>query len=830
MLQAETVRPASERRTAYVVKVYPRFSETFIVTEILAREDAGEDLEIFALRPTTDTRFHPEIARVQAPVHFVSKPYRLADAWQVYARATAAIPGFAERYAALLPELAGYGAADVHQAIELACSAAERGITHLHAHFGSLAGRTAEIAAALAGIEYSVTTHAKDLFHDSVDAARLGLTVARAHHIVTISEYNLEHLRRSYPESADRIHLVYNGLELDRFPYTDPEPVSAERPLRIAAVGRIVEKKGFFDLVEAVGRLVADGVAVEARIAGDGELFDDVRAAVDAAGLTDTITLLGARTQEEIRDLLGWADVFAAPSIVGADGNADGLPTVLLEAMASGVPCVASTVTGIPEAVVDGVTGLLHTPGDVEGLVTALTAVASPDFDRTGIARAARRLIEDRFDSHGQARTLAALEDGDGRVADPAPALDPAPDSAASSGTAVAPTDLAGRRVAYVSVDPGVPVHGTKGASVHVQEVVRELRARGAEVTLFATRTGDDAPADLVDVELVHTPLRARDAAEREAAQHAASAAFAEQIVAGGYDLVYERYSLFSTTIARAAEAGIPGILEVNAPLIDEQRTHRVLVDESLASRALHLQVRAAARTLAVSQPVADWVSDAVGGAEVLVVPNGVNTERVVPGPPSAPGARPTVAFVGTLKPWHGVETLVAAAELAREDWDLTIIGDGPQGESLRARVAEAGLTDRVTFTGAVAPAEIGPLLTGCDLAAAPYPAVDAADSYFSPLKVYEYLAAGLPVVASAIGQIPAVLGGTDAGVLVEPSDAPALAAALDALVADAPRRERMARAARELAVSGHSWTAAVDAILAGVPVGRVAEVAEVSA
>jgi len=360
------------RRTAYVVKVYPRFSETFIVTEILAREAAGESLEIFALRPTTDTRFHPEIARVQAPVHFIAKPYKLADAWQVFARATAAIPGFAERYAALLPELAGYDAADVYQAVDLACSVAERGITHLHAHFGSLAGQTAEIAALLAGIEYSVTTHAKDLFHESVDPARLGRTVARAHHIVTISEYNRALLHRDHPDSAGHIHLVYNGLELDRFPFTAPEPLSvtAVRPLRVAAVGRMVEKKGFFDLVAAVGRLRERGVPVTVRIAGEGELFTAVQTAVAEAGLSDSITLLGARTQEEIRALLGWADVFAAPSIVGADGNADGLPTVLLEAMASGVPCVASTVTGIPEAVVDGVTGLLHAPGDVDGLVT----------------------------------------------------------------------------------------------------------------------------------------------------------------------------------------------------------------------------------------------------------------------------------------------------------------------------------------------------------------------------------------------------------------------------------------------------------------------------
>ena len=803
MLRSESPRPATDRRTAYVVKVYPRFSETFIVTEILAREAAGEQLEVFALRPTTDTRFHPEIARVQAPVHMIAKPYKVADAWALYARATAAIPEFPQRFAELLPELADYEAPDVHQAIALACEVAERGITHLHAHFASLSGRTAGIAALLAGIEYSVTAHAKDLFHESVDPERLGRTIRRAHHFVTISQYNLEHLTREYPQDAHRVHLVYNGLELDRFPYTAPAPltVTADRPLRIAAVGRMVEKKGFPDLVEAARRLRADGVPLEVRIAGEGELRESLTHTVAEAGLTGVVALPGPQTQEEIRGLLRWADVFAAPSVVGEDGNADGLPTVLLEAMASGVPCVASSVTGIPEAIVEGRTGLLHAPGDVAGLVEALRTVASPDFDRTGVAQEARRLIETRFGSHRQARALAALEDGR-----------PVPGS----------RDLAGRRVAYVCVDPGVPVFGTKGASVHVQEVVRELESRGARVTLFAARVGDDRPADLAGTELVHVPVRADgdDPAARERAQATVSARIAEAVTDGGFDLVYERYSLFSTVLAQAEQAGIPGILEVNAPLIDEQRTHRVLVDEEGARACLVRQAGAAARTIAVSEPVADWVRGLAPGADVRVVPNGVDTDRIVPGAHETDRARPRVVFVGTLKPWHGVEHLIGAVSAASADWDLVVVGDGPQRDSLQTTVAEAGLGSRVAFTGAVAPGEVGPLLAGADLAVAPYPEVPEEQSYFSPLKVFEYLAAGLPVVASAIGQIPRILEGTGAGVLVPPSDPQALAEAIDGLVSDPAARRRMSRAARDRAVQAHSWTAAVDAILADLTLG----------
>ena len=803
--------PQGAPRTAYVVKVYPRFSETFIVTELLAREAAGETLEIFALRPTTDTRFHPEIARVQAPVTFIPKPARIAEGWALFAGAAEVIPGFADRYARLLPELVTYDAAEVHQAVDVACRAVAHGITHLHAHFASLAGRTAELAALLAGIDYSVTTHAKDIFHGSVQPERLGRTIARSHHTVAISRYNQQYLRDRFPDCAEKIHLVHNGLELARFPYRPPARFTGDRPLRVAAVGRMVEKKGFFDLIRAVAGLTGRGVAVQVRIAGDGELFERVRAAIAIAGADRQITLLGARTQQEVRELLDWADVFAAPSVVGADGNVDGLPTVLLEAMASGVPCVASTVTGIPEAVEDGVSGFLHEPGDVAGLADALERMADPDLDRCALADAARRCIEERFDSRDQARRLAALEADASTAPVRGAEATAGPDSVPSL-----PTDLAGMRLAYVCVDPGIPVFGTKGASVHVQEVVREFLRRGAEVMIFAARTGTDRPADLDEVSVVHSPVTAADTAARETAQQELSRHFAFEIAAGGFDLVYERYSLFSTALARLAPAGIPGILEVNAPLIDEQRTHRELVAQDTAHDVLREQVGAAARTVAVSEPVAEWVRHHCGDPAVTVVPNGVNTQRIRPGAGSPEGQRPVVAFVGTLKPWHGVETLLRARTLARRDWEVRIIGDGPEARNLRDFVRRTGLEEDVAFTGAVTPEQIPGLLAGCDLAAAPYPEAAARDAYFSPLKVYEYLAAGLPVVASEIGQLPRILSDTDSGVLVPPSDPRALAEALDGLADDTAGRQRMACNARALAESRHSWAGVVDTVLAG--------------
>lgn len=361
--------------------------------------------------------------------------------------------------------------------------------------------------------------------------------------------------------------------------------------------------------------------------------------------------------------------------------------------------------------------------------------------------------------------------------------------------------------IAYVCLDPGIPVFGTKGASVHIQEVVREYRRRGHDVTVYATRRGSDVPDDLAELRVVDVPITTRDEEERERAQQAASASVSDMVRAGGYDLVYERYSLFSTVIA---ECGVPGILEVNAPLIDEQRTHRVLVDEQAADAALQEQVQAALATICVSDPVRDWVIARTEGTRVFTVPNGVNVHRITPQPES-PGA-PVVTFVGTLKPWHGVDVLLRARAQAHKDWKLRIIGDGPMRAELDDLARSLGID--VDFRGAVAPDAIPQHMAGTAIGVAPYPAMDTdSDQYFSPLKVYEYMAAGLPVVASRVGQLPEIMG--ESAYLVPPSDPEALAEALDALVANPVERARVGSDNRRQAEREHSWTGTVDHILA---------------
>lgn len=376
-------------------------------------------------------------------------------------------------------------------------------------------------------------------------------------------------------------------------------------------------------------------------------------------------------------------------------------------------------------------------------------------------------------------------------------------------------------RIAYVCADPGVPVFGHKGCSVHVQEVAGALRAAGADLRLFAARLDGAAPPPLAGLPIRRLPCPTDDErADRERSALRANGALREALEATGpFDAVYERYALWSFAgMEYARDTGAAGLLEVNAPLIEEEAAHRALVHRAEADRVADRAFEAASRLIAVSEPLAHWMKlRPAARGRVEVIPNAVDPARFPAqlGPTLRASDVFTVGFLGGLKPWHGLSLLAEAFALFHACWPssrLLVVGDGPERRSFESALSAHGVRHLAELTGAVAPDQVPGLLASMDAAVAPY--APQAWFYFSPLKLYEYMAAGLPVVASRVGQIAETIRHGETGLLCPAGDAAQVARALVRLAADPGLRARLGAQARRHVLADHTWGAVAERIL----------------
>lgn len=372
----------SPPRVLYVLKTFPKLSETFILGELVALRRRGVDVGVLALERGDDHPVHPEARRLLPRVRYVPAA--------VLRRAPRRPPcGLDPRHAAAWSAgewAAGWLARDP--------------VDHLHAHFAGPAAAAACAASAGTAIPFSFTAHAKDIFSRRVAWPWLRQVATRAHAVVTVCDYNRRFLESRLPGA--RVVRIRNGVDLERW-----RPAgTARRRLHVLSVGRLVEKKGFHVLLESLAQVRASGLAARLTIVGEGVERARLESDAKRLGLNAAVHFAGERTEREIRQLMRRTTLVALACLPARDGNQDALPTVLLEAGACGTPCVAGGVAGVPEIVRHGRTGLVVPPGDVVATAKAIQELLRSPERRVAMGRAARRHIVDAFDREHAVRAL----------------------------------------------------------------------------------------------------------------------------------------------------------------------------------------------------------------------------------------------------------------------------------------------------------------------------------------------------------------------------------------------------------------------------------------
>ena len=423
---------------AYILKGYPRISEIFIASEIYRLEQLGLPMRLFVLKPRDETTTHPVVQRIQATPHYLPEMTSLS-ATPFYRWLPTNVRPFlgsiarvARRRPLGLARAIGHAAAQSVRArkhrfgwprklyakellhgIALADGVlADSAIRHLHAHFAHGATTVTWFASTITGVPFSFTGHAKDIYSGSLNpAGLLRRKLMAARFAVTCTEANRQHLLQVAPE-AD-VRRVYHGLNADFTDLLEAQSPNGRRPtsdLRLLGVGRLVHKKGFDTLVAACGILAARGVPFSATIVGpDDEAGPGLRAKIAELGLGDRVQILGQMSQAELFDEYRHASAFCLPCRVMDDGDRDGIPNVLAEAMACGVPVVTTPISGIPELIEDGVNGLLVPSDAPDALADALSRLRDTPELVERISQAGRASVLREFDGEQLATTMLGL-------------------------------------------------------------------------------------------------------------------------------------------------------------------------------------------------------------------------------------------------------------------------------------------------------------------------------------------------------------------------------------------------------------------------------------
>jgi colanic acid/amylovoran biosynthesis glycosyltransferase len=390
------------REVAYLLERFPSFGQTFCYREVAELERQGTKVHVYSIRrPLTEPKQDWDEQLVRR-VHYLPEENALVrevDRSLRGGRASDATRQAVEKWGRQSDFLRLY------QAVYVGLRLQQNGVRHLHAHFAGMAARTAFWIHQFFGIPYSFTAHANDIFAPRDFVVSLAKLLADAASIVTVSDYAAEFLKNRFPEAAGKMHRIYNGVDLACF---HPADFGSGIPA-IVSVGRLIEKKGFADLISACRLLKPRGRDFACEIIGEGPLETALQNQIARDGLESCVRLVGPRTQSQIALRLAHATIFVLPCTREENGGMDNLPTVIMEAMAAGLPVISTSLAGVPEMVENDLNGILVPEHDPKAICAAIEhLIANPEQARRFGVRG-REIASEKFSIEASARALRAL-------------------------------------------------------------------------------------------------------------------------------------------------------------------------------------------------------------------------------------------------------------------------------------------------------------------------------------------------------------------------------------------------------------------------------------
>ena len=787
-------------RVLYLVSLFPCWSETFIVREIHALARQGVDIRIVSLKPHSEPMVQPDAKVLLDRV--IYPPSSLAGSLR------AALPQVLKHPLKSTAELWPLVRSLWRRPAELAKSVISWWRTlavmtevqrfapqHLHAHWATYPSTAARILAGRIGRPWSFTGHAHDIFvHDQDLSGKL----AQADFSVTISEYNRRQLSARLPsELHNRLAVIHCGVLPADLPFT----AEGREPAYIVGVGRLDPIKGFIHLVKACALLQERGIDFRCDIIGDGPLRDELQQAINQAGLSERVRLTGALPQQDVRQRINQATMFVLPSVLLADGNADGIPVALMEAMACGATAISTRVSGIPELIHHEENGLLVTPGQATELADAMARLLADAPLRTRLAHAARNTIIHDFDADIEAAKLLgriqAVQPDTGRWQGEKPASPPL-------------------RVMLMTDEMEVG-----GSQRQIVQLAMGLKERGIEcVVLYFIK-----PSFLVDrlhaagIQTLRVDKRRRVDPEFVWKLRQAIRQWAPNVL-HCYSFTAELWGAIATRLLPAAER--PTLITSVRGTYEWYSAHQWRMKHWASQRSQGI--------ISNSREGAEYAARQMGlpMSRFSIVHNGVE----VPEPPAdavaalrkeyaavtsatAPDGQADIPFetlllfVGRLVEHKNLPRLLDAfARVASErpHVRLLLVGGGPLHDALVARIRELKLDGRALLLGERS--DVAALMKAADLLVAPSLREGMSN------VILEAMALGLSVLATRVGGTPEVIEDGRHGVLVDPTDTQALADAMLQLIDDPVRRQAIGQAGRQKVLEQYSPPAMVSAML----------------